>query len=143
MSDGIFPTPNRESIRYTQEAKAAILDKIQKVANYFVEKYNETIKDSEDVKQILDYYSNGERNFKLGNTVQKLNSLMPFTTVQFATPKYKHSDNVDFERLWKMRDQLFGEYAVKFSILQSIWEQSPVPLKSKFKAFENGKFSNI
>ena len=116
LSDGIFPTPNRESIRYTQEAKGAILDKIQKVANYFVEKYNETIEDSEDVKQILDYYSNGERKFKLGNTVQTLNSLMTFTTVKFATPKYKHSDNVDFERLWKMRDQLFGEYAVKFSM---------------------------
>jgi hypothetical protein len=32
---------------------------------------------------------------------------------------------------------------VRLNKVQSICEQSPVPLKSKFKAFENGKFSNI
>jgi hypothetical protein len=31
LSDGIFPTPNRESIRYTSEAKAIILAKLVEV----------------------------------------------------------------------------------------------------------------
>jgi hypothetical protein len=116
LSDAIFPTPNRESIRYTQEAKAAILDKIKKVANYFVEKYNESIQESEDIKQIMEYYGDSERAVKFGSSKWNISPLKQFSTISFATPKYKHSDNVDFERLWKMKDQLFSEYSLKYSV---------------------------
>ena len=38
LTDGIYPTPNRESIRYTQEAKEIIKSKLADVANYFINK---------------------------------------------------------------------------------------------------------
>ena len=40
LTDGIFPTPNRESIRYTQEAKTIIIDRIKQLADHFVDKFN-------------------------------------------------------------------------------------------------------
>jgi hypothetical protein len=43
LTDGIFPTPNRESLRYTQEAKQIILNKIKVLADDFVNKFNESI----------------------------------------------------------------------------------------------------
>jgi hypothetical protein len=39
LTDGIYPTPNRESIRYTQEAKEIIKAKLADVADYFINKY--------------------------------------------------------------------------------------------------------
>jgi hypothetical protein len=43
LSDGLFPTPNREAIRYTQESKKIITDKIASLADYMIDKYNESI----------------------------------------------------------------------------------------------------
>lgn len=57
LSDGLFPTPNRESLRITPESKAIILKRIAEVADYFVTKYNESIADLENVEEAHDYYS--------------------------------------------------------------------------------------
>ena len=56
LSDGLFPTPNREAIRYTQEAKQTILKKIETVANVFMEKYNENITEKADIKSIMEFH---------------------------------------------------------------------------------------
>jgi len=64
LTDGLFPTPNRESLRYTQEAKELIKVKIELVANDFMHKYNETIVDTDDVRAVVDYYSNTNKHIK-------------------------------------------------------------------------------
>ena len=46
LSDGLFPTPNREALRYTSEAKATILNKISEVGDYTCLPYNHLLQKS-------------------------------------------------------------------------------------------------
>lgn len=61
LTDGIFPTPNRESIRYTSEAKETILKRIKDVATHLVTCYNETVIGTDDPLVILDHYNQSSK----------------------------------------------------------------------------------
>lgn len=114
LSDGIFPTPNREAIRYTQEAKEAIKKKITDVANYFVDKYNESMTETDDAMAVLNFYGNDDRSVHFGTQSWDISCFKIYATKAFKTPKLKGVENLDFERLWKHKDNLFGEYKRKY-----------------------------
>lgn len=116
LTDGIFPTPNRESIRYTQEAKAIILDKLTQVANYFVEKYNETIEKTTNLKNVIDYFNNPTRYLKMGDNVWDIRFLSNFATTKIASPKVEGIELLSVERLVKLQDRILGEYENKFYV---------------------------
>jgi len=116
LSDGIFPTPNREAIRYTQEAKTTILNKIKDLANYFVDKYNETATDIDDITDIISFYTNGERHITFGKNKWVINNISTFATKQFINPKYTKAPSLDFARLSKHRDNLLDDYSRKFTL---------------------------
>ena len=116
LTDGIFPTPNRESIRYTQEAKAVILDKLKQAANYFVEKYNETVKETTDLKKVIDYFNSDSRYLKVGKSNWDVHPLSKYATVKLATPKLKGIELLSMERLVKLQDYILGEYEGKFYV---------------------------
>ena len=48
LQDGLVVTPSRESLIYTEKVKKIILDKIEKVADWFVERYNKTVEKEYD-----------------------------------------------------------------------------------------------
>lgn len=117
LSDGIFPTPNRESIRYTKEAKDAIMEKIKLVADYFVEKYNESVTESEDVYAVIEFLRNEERFIRpLSGTGGgwKVNELKKYTTKKFAKPKLKGIELLDMARITHMKDYILEEWVSKF-----------------------------
>jgi len=70
LTDGLFPTPNRESIRYTTEAKELILKRIKEVATHIVTAYNESIIGTDDPSAILDYYSQHNRYVTLSDEIR-------------------------------------------------------------------------
>ena len=116
LTDGIFPTPNRESIRYTQEAKTVILEKLKNASNYFIEKYNETVKETTDLKRVIDYFSVDNRYLKIGKTAWDIHPLVKFATVKIATPKLKGIELLDLQRLVKLQDYILGEYEGKYFV---------------------------
>ncbi len=116
LTDGIFPTPNRESIRYTQEAKTAILNKLRDAANYFIEKYNETVKETTDLKRVIDYFNTDSRYLKVGKSNWDVHPLSKFATVKIAAPKLKGINLLEMERLVKLQDYILGEYEGKFYV---------------------------
>ena len=116
LTDGIFPTPNRESIRYTQEAKTIILKRLQQAADYFIEKYNETITDTADVKQIVEYFNSDTRTLKFSNGSWNVHPLAQFATIQMAKPKFKGTTLIDPERIYKVQEYILGEYEAKFVV---------------------------
>lgn len=116
LTDGIFPTPNRESIRYTQEAKTVILEKLKNVSNYFIEKYNETVKETTDLKKVIDYFSVDNRYLKIGKTAWDIHPLSKFATVKIATPKLKGIELLDLQRLVRLQDYILGEYEGKYFV---------------------------
>lgn len=116
LSDSIFPTPNREAIRYTQEAKTAILNKIKDLANYFVEKYNETVGETEDAMEIMNFYGSGDRKIKFGTASWNIHPISKHATTKFIDPKFKGVDKISFGNLWKNKDVIFDEYKKKFTL---------------------------
>ena len=116
LTDGIFPTPNRESIRYTQEAKAVILSRLKDAANYFIEKYNETVKETTDLKKVIDYFNTDSRYLKVGKSNWDVHPLSKFATTKMAAPKLKGIELLTMEHLVKLQDYILGEYEGKFYV---------------------------
>ena len=116
LTDGIFPTPNRESIRYTQEAKAVILKRLQDAANYFIEKYNETVKETTDLKRVIDYFGTDHRYLKMGKSNWDVHPLSKHATVKIAAPKLKGINLLDMQHLVKLQDYILGEYEGRFYV---------------------------
>lgn len=120
LTDGIFPTPNRESIRYTQEAKTIILKKLEQAANYFIQKYNESVQDTEDLKVVIDYFNRDYRYLNFGTSRWDIHPFVKFATVSMASPKLKGVKLLDLQRLVRIQEYILGEYDPKFLINSKI-----------------------
>ena len=116
LTDGIFPTPNRESIRYTKEAKEVIIKRLGDAANYFIEKYNETIRDSDDIKAIVNYYLDGNRELKYNTMRVNIGELAKYATTKVASPKLNGIQLLDIQRVVKIQEYILGEYEAKFMV---------------------------
>ena len=119
LSDGLFPTPNREAIRYTQEAKQTIINKIITVANVFMDKYNENITEKSDITSILEFY-NDRYKYMDGSIIGidgriDVTNLLERATTPMKQPKLEGIELLDLERLAERgKDYFLGEYQIKF-----------------------------
>lgn len=116
LRDGIFPVPNRESLRYTPEAKQKILDKLKLVATYFVDKFNESIGEVEDVQTVFDYYSGSVRNVVLEGRVFDVAQIKKYSENTIAQPKLKGVKYIRLDVLNNMKDHILGEYCIKYNV---------------------------
>jgi hypothetical protein len=116
LTDGIFPTPNRESIRYTKEAKEIILKKIAMVADYMVSKYNESIIETDNIIEIMNYYSSDARNLEFASGRYDIAELSNYATIKVAEPKLKGINVLNLRLLHKNRDFILKEYQVRYRI---------------------------
>lgn len=122
LTDGLFPTPNREAIRYTKEAKYVILSKLEAVANVFMEKYNESISDSTDPVAVLNSYRNRQKSIPMffspnadkGSTVT-IDDLLAYATTPVKKPKITGIEKLDLERVaTKLPEYMFNEWKLKY-----------------------------
>jgi hypothetical protein len=120
LTDGIFPTPNRESIRYTQEAKTIILKRLSQAANYFVEKYNESIKETDDVRRIVEYFNSDNRFLVFNSNKWDVHPLSKYSTFKLAEPKFKGAVLLEPSRIAKLQDYILGEYEAKFIVNRKV-----------------------
>ena len=117
LVDGLFPTPNRESIRYTKEAKEIILTKLKNVADFFIHKYNTTIVDSEDVMSIIDHYRDNSHYIDLfGKRSHSVDHFTKYSSIPFIKPQLKGVSLLDLNRIAYLRDNLLTEYVNKYRI---------------------------
>lgn len=115
LTDGLSPVPNREQLKYTNETKKAIIKKIEIVADYFVGKYNESIKNTDNVFEIIRYYENDARfvpHFD-GSTKINIRNLGNVSTMAFVAPKLNKIKYLDMNRIYHIKDHLIQEYVVK------------------------------
>jgi hypothetical protein len=121
LTDGLFPTPNRESIRYTKEAKEIILDKIRKVADFYANKYNETMIETDDIMAVIKYFAQATRyvkGFKEGETLN-ISNLREWCSIKLLSPTLKGVKLLDLERVNYIKDHLLQEYEIKYSVTQN------------------------
>ena len=114
LSDGIFPTPNREAIRYTQEAKDIILKKLESAANYFVEKYNETVKDTDDFKKVFEFHKSSARMLKFGTSNWDINPLSRYASVRIISPNMPMIKLLDLTKMVANHEYILANYESKF-----------------------------
>jgi hypothetical protein len=119
LSDGLFPTPNREAIRYTQEAKETILKKMATVANVFMEKFNEAITTQSDIKAIMQFYSKNNKYIKswYKGTDEDvcIDDLVIHSSIPVAQPKLDNIKLLNLERLAvKAKEYILAEYKFKY-----------------------------
>ena len=120
LTDGLFPTPNRESLRYTQEAKLVILDKLSKVADVFMTKYNESINQKGNPISIIEFYSNSDRSIAsfFGNNSSRLTitNLLYYAKISIASPKMEGVTLLNWKKLaGSLKSFMFIQFENKFS----------------------------
>tara|TARA_R100000544_G_scaffold33992_1_gene20634 strand:- start:1422 stop:3743 length:2322 start_codon:yes stop_codon:yes gene_type:complete len=95
LEDGLFPTPNRESLIYSQESKKVIRDKLVEFANYMTDRYNDSITETDDIRSVLKYYTDSYRVVELFGAKMDYEPLRGFTTVKLKCPKIKGVNTID------------------------------------------------
>ena len=117
LTDGLFPTPNRESLRYTQEAKQIIKKKVELIADELMVKYNDSIVDTDNVRAVIDYYSNSNRHIKNHNGDEwEIGGLLGFSNIPQHTPTLLNAKFFTAEQIYKIRDYLLSEYEGKYEM---------------------------
>lgn len=117
LSDGLYPTPNRESIIINPTSKAKILNKIKELADYMVEKYNEKLKDEEDILSIFKHYDNNNNRYvTLNGKNLQINDLLSYSTVAVKEPKLKSLKILDIKDIHSVKSYILGEYERKYRI---------------------------
>jgi len=118
LSDGLFPVPNREQLKYTTESKAVILNKLEKVADFFVNKYNATVKDGDNIFDIFNYYTYNTRYVHGISKDRSLdaNILKQYSKVQFVEPQLKQLKLLKVRDLLMVKDYLVQEFVVKYNL---------------------------
>ena len=123
LTDGLFPTPNRESIRYTKEGKEIILKRISELADFFVNKYNESVKDTDNIHALMDFYSNERRNVAILKATYDAGILSKFATVKFNEPKLKGISILDMKKIHRNREYILAEYEIKYRVDRGKWKE--------------------
>ena len=112
LTDGLYPTPNRESLRYTQEAKQIIIAKLGQVADYFVNKYNEQLTDGNDLTSVINHLEKSGHRITMANgNTERIDSFLKYSQVQIVVPQIEGVNLIDFPSLYKERKQEMINYS--------------------------------
>jgi hypothetical protein len=115
LTDGIYPTPNRESIRYTQEAKEIIKSKLTTVANYFIDKYNESVESGCDIRSMINHLEKSGKYIDFNGSSINIDNLSEYATVQLKDPQLEGISLIDFPTFYLSRRQyLLEDFSPKF-----------------------------
>lgn len=124
LSDGLFPIPSREQLIYSTKAKEIILAKLEVVANYLVEKYNEINIDCKDIHEIFNYYNSEVRNVSFGKITIDAGKFYRQATIAFQQPTYSKYNLTDFQRLYNNKEYLFYEYRINMEFMKGQFRQN-------------------
>lgn len=109
---GINPFFNRESLEYNSFSKKVILEQIQKVSEWFINKYNKEKLTFKNIREIYNYYQNSNKYLEIENTNFKINELEKHSSVKFLTPKYKDLNNIDLSLVNYKWSYFLNNYAI-------------------------------
>ena len=117
LSDGLFPIPNREAIRYTEESKKVILDKIELVATEIIKLYNSQISEMNNLKLIYDYYQGYNKSVELNGSKYSIEGLIEYSKEKVKEPSIEGIENLDLKQFFRnITDCLFKDWEVKYTM---------------------------
>jgi len=86
LTDGIYPLPNREQLKYTKETIEIIKAKIKTVANYFVTLYNKNVKNSNSPLDLYKSMRDDKLTITLNDKFYVINDLAVYSDVEVLKP---------------------------------------------------------
>lgn len=99
LSDGIYPTPNRETIIYTEECKKIIIEKIKTVATEIVQNFNNSVEDC-SFEDAIHFYKKSQHQVKIGNEEFHLsNDLLKHSSIGIIEPVVKGIKHLNIKLL--------------------------------------------
>ena len=117
LSDGLFPIPNREAIRYTEESKKVILDKIELVATEIVKLYNSQMSEMNNLKLIYDYYQGYNKSIELNGAKYSIEDLIIYSKEKVKEPSIEGIENLDLKQFFRnITDCFFKDWEVKYTL---------------------------
>jgi len=119
LSDGLIPSPSREYIIYNESSKTIILDKIKKVANWFVDKYNSEWKEYETLKDAWNFINKSDFYVNINDTRFKINSLQQYADNEIKTVKIKNVENTEW--YFYNPNRLLSNYSVVGKNNHDLW----------------------
>lgn len=110
LSDGLIPSPSREYIIYNESSKKIILDKIKKVANWFINRYNSEWKEYETLKDAWNFINQYNFYVNINDNEFKINDLEKYADNKIKTTKVKNIE--DAEWYYDNKQWLLSNYKV-------------------------------
>ena len=89
LGDGLVPTPSREAYITNEKIKKMLLGKIREIADWFMDRYNEMVKEFPDFKTAYEHLGIVQHHVKVGDSSFHIDPLKQYSTKQFAIPKIK------------------------------------------------------
>jgi hypothetical protein len=118
LSDGMYPVPSREALRYTPGTIETILKKITVVADYFMTKYNVSICDSDDINAIMDFYSQNKKNVELKGKIISVKDFLKYSNIKQKEPKLKGIKHVSIKSLSYNKSSILYDYPARFVLTE-------------------------
>lgn len=137
LSDGIFPTPNRETIIYSATAKVQILAKIEKVANAIVKKYNTHVSTIKELKDVINFCNETITCISINNKNTSIIPLVAYATETVETVVMKGFKYLDFVHLYENKNYLLLK---EFELSYILSEDS---IRAPSKSFNDFTLSKI
>jgi hypothetical protein len=111
LEDGLTPTPSRESLIMNQTSKVLILDKIKKVANWFIDRYNSEWKEYETLKDAWNFINQHNFYVNINNIEFKINDLEKYADNKIKRTKVKNIENIKW--YYDSKQWLLSNYRVE------------------------------
>ncbi len=89
LSDGLTPTPSRESYITNDKVRNILLGKIKEIAEWFVSRYNKTVIEFPNLIEAFGYLGNSQYNVPLEGKTFSINPILGHSKIKILEPKVK------------------------------------------------------
>ena len=138
LSDGLYPTPNRESLKYTSEAIDTIKRKIEKVSDKLIDMYNSKSQQFEQFYEVFDFYTRSYKNLKIKEDLSiDISSLLPYGSKSLENPKLKGYEYLNFKQLSADANDIFKEYRVVYTVIKGKFKETKLTNHSSLLMYRN------
>lgn len=127
LNEGLTPTPSRESLIYNQHTKDAIKKKIEKVCNWFINKYNENVKDEYELIEAWNKIPEVYKRVEIAGKTFDVTDIEKYGTIKFKELKINGINIKKPKEYYDDRKDLLGEYTPIVDYRDSTWR-----VKGKF-----------
>lgn len=113
LSDGLFPTPNREQLIYSEQTKKIILEKIKIVCDELMTKYNEQISEKTfTLMTAVQYYNQYEYFVKIDDKLIDLNEIEKHSSIKKQEPVVNGIEYLNIKNISYNSDRFLNEYFI-------------------------------